>query len=77
VRITPRSVHNKRTRVLADGLGESFWSFLDDNVPPAIFTGECSFEGRPIRVLSVREFGDDNLLLETGFTLNKILVDES
>lgn len=40
VRITPRSVHNERAGVLADGLGESFWPFLDDDVPPTKFTGQ-------------------------------------
>ena len=39
VRVAPCSVHNECAGVLAYGLGESFWSFLDDNVPPTIFAG--------------------------------------
>jgi hypothetical protein len=73
VRVTPCSVHNECAGVLAYGLGESFWSFLDDNVPPTIFAGERSIEERPIRVLSVLECRDDNLFFEAGFTLHKLV----
>lgn len=40
VRVTPCSVHDECAGVLAYGLGESFRSFLDDNVPPTILAGE-------------------------------------
>jgi hypothetical protein len=73
VRIAPCSVHNECAGVLADGLGESFWSFLDDDVPPTIFTGERSVKGGPIRILSVPKLGDDDLILEAGFTLYKVM----
>lgn len=71
MRVTPRSVHNKCARILADGLGKSFRSFFNDDVTPTSFTGESSVEGRTIRIIAVLERGDDNLLLEARFTLYK------
>ena len=73
MRVTPCSVHNECARVLADGLGESFWSFLDNDIPPTILTGKRSVEGGPIRVLSVPELGNGDLVLEAGFTLYKVI----
>jgi hypothetical protein len=73
VRVTPRSVHNECAGVLANGLGESFWSFLDNDIPPTILTGERSVEGGPVRVLSVPELGNGDLVLEAGFTLYEVM----
>jgi len=71
VSITPRSVHDKCPRVFANCLGESFRSLLSDDVPPTTFARESSVEGRTIRVVAVLELRNDNLVLETRFTLYK------
>ena len=73
MRVTPCSVHNECAGILAYGLGESFWSFLRDDVPPTMFAGEGSIEGRSIRVLSILECRYDNLFFEARFTLNKVI----
>jgi len=73
VGVTPRSVHNERAGVLAYGLGESFWSFLDDNVSPTMLAGERSVERGAIRVLSILECRDDNLVFEARFTLDNVI----
>jgi hypothetical protein len=43
---------------------------LDDNVPPTTFARQTSVEGRTIRVVAVLKRGDDDLVLETRFTLH-------
>lgn len=69
VSVAPCRVHDQYTRVLADGLCESFRTLLDNNVTPAAFAGECSIHGRPIFVRRVLELGNDDLVGETWFTL--------
>lgn len=71
--VTPRSVHDECAGVLADCLGKGFRPILNDDVPPTAFTWETSVEGGTVRVIAVLERGDDNLALETGFTLYKVI----
>jgi hypothetical protein len=44
---------------------------LNDDVPPTTFAGQTSVKGRSIRVVAVLELGNDDLVLETRFTLYK------
>ena len=71
--ITPRSVHDECAGVLADRLGKGFRPILNDDVPPTAFTRETSVEGGTVGVIAVLERRDDNLALETGFTLYKVI----
>jgi hypothetical protein len=44
---------------------------LDDDVPPTHFTGQRCIQGRAVdRIFSVLELGNDNFVLESGFTLH-------
>ena len=67
--ITPRRIHNERARVLADGLCKSLRSFLNDDVPPADFARECCVERGAIGIIATLKRGDDDFILETGFSL--------
>lgn len=69
--ITPCSVHDECPGVLANCLGESFRSMLHDDVAPTTFARETSVERRTIRIVAILELGNDNLILETRFTLYK------
>ena len=71
--ITPCSVHDECPGVLANCLGESFRSMLNDDVPPSTFARETSVKGRTIRIVAVLKLGNNNLVLETRFTLLQIM----
>jgi hypothetical protein len=73
VGVTPRSVHDERAAVLADCFGKGFRPILNNDVPPATLTGQSGVEGWSIRVVAILECGDDNVALETGFTLHKVM----
>jgi len=42
VSITPGGIHDKTPLVCADGLCESFWAFLENDVPPTLGAGHGS-----------------------------------
>jgi hypothetical protein len=44
---------------------------LNDDVPPTTFARETSVKGRTISVVAVLKLGNNNLVLETRFTLYK------
>ena len=67
MRITPCSVHDENTRVLAHGLGECLGTLLDDDVAPADLAREGRVERRALGVFAVDKFGDVDLVPEAGF----------
>lgn len=67
--ITPRRIHYERAWVFADGLCKCLWSFLDNDVSPADFAGECCVKRGAIGILAILERRNDDFILETGFSL--------
>lgn len=73
--ITPSCVHEKASFVLADGLCESLWPLVDENVSPSFLAWHTSID-----LLSsvVEEFRHDDLALELGLSnlpLNRTSID--
>jgi hypothetical protein len=69
VSITPGSVHDERSGILADSLGEGFGTVLDDNVAPSDLARESGVERRAVGVIPVLELGNDDFGLEAWFSL--------
>ena len=67
--ITPGGIHDQAARVRADGLGEGFGALLDDDVAPTDLAWHRGVDGRAVRIVAVLQLGDDNLILETGLSL--------
>ena len=67
--ITPGGVHDEHTGVFTDGLGESLGTVFDDDVTPSLLTRNRAIEGGTVGVVAVLEGGNNDLILETGFTL--------
>ena len=66
VSVAPGRVHDENARILADSLRECFWALLDYDVTPTDFAGEGSVGRGSVRVFTVDELGDNNLILEAG-----------
>lgn len=69
VGVAPGGVHDERSRVFADRLGERLWAVLNNNVTPTDFARESRIKRGSGGVLSVLELGDDDLTLEAWFSL--------
>jgi hypothetical protein len=69
VGITPGSVHDEHTWVLADSLGKCLRTFLNDDVAPTDLAWHRSVERSSLRIVTVGEFRYLDLLLEAGFSL--------
>ena len=73
MRVTPCSVHDECSGIFADSLREGLRSFLNDDVPPTTFIRERSVERGSIRIITILECGNDNVILEARFTLQKVM----
>ena len=67
--ITPGGVHDEDTRIRTNGFGEGLGTFLDNDVTPTKLAGEGCIQRRPFGVFAALEFGNNNLVLETRFSL--------
>jgi hypothetical protein len=59
--VTPGSVHEKTSLVLSDGLGESLWALLNNDVSPALL---ARFSGVNLLSSVVEELWHDDFALE-------------
>lgn len=73
VGITPGGVHDERSGILADGLGERLGSLLDDDVAPSELAGHRGVERRAFGISPVRELGDLDVGLEAGLSLQFVV----
>lgn len=69
VGITPGGVHDERSGILANGLGERLGALLDDDVAPSELARRGGVERSTLGVGPVGELGDLNFGLETGLSL--------
>jgi len=68
--ITPSRIHDECPRVVTNGFGKCFGTFLDNNVTPADLTWQRSVQRRTVLgVISVLECGNDYFVFEARFTL--------
>ena len=69
--ITPGSVHDEGSRVVANGHRERFGTLLNDNVAPSYLARQCGIEGWSVGVVAALQFRDNDLSLEARFTLRE------
>lgn len=70
--VTPGGVHDESARIRANGFGESFGTFLDDDVSPADFAWDRGVERWAVGVFPVVERRDDDLVLEAWLALHPL-----
>ncbi len=67
--VTPCRVHDESARVRPDGFGECLWTFVDNDIAPALLARDRCVQWRTVGIRPVWKLGDNDLFFEARLPL--------